>query len=442
VFVQRRSLECTMALTCNEAALDQLLMRVAVDTQCLEHDTLAALLADHIARQFDPVLHEVLIQRSTAEAIAAAYRDLDPKLVVSFAGRSGERAQQRLISIWDEFGTEMQQKVLQCLKGTWKPPQRLRGAVRARPPKYRRDAAARLAQPSVVKVLCQTPAPTAYDGESLGARYRALLTRPLKIAGAPEEGALARLAQRFPWMKAAVLEVSTAIALARRLESSRIIVPPILLHGPPGIGKTRFCVELGAALGRGVLLQPMSALHEGFTISGSSRTYHQPDASLVVRAMYQHRCADPIIVLDELDKAGRSDWNGNAQSALLTWMEPTTAHMALDVFLDSAIDATHVAWIATANDVRGVARPLLSRFRRIDVQPPGSDYIDVILQGFAHALAARFRIDSSRVPSVSARTRAALLRTLEAKGDLREVEAQWQHAIARQELHLVEPPVS
>jgi MoxR-like ATPase len=292
----------------------------------------------------------------------------------------------------------------------------------------------------MVRVLNQAQRSSSYDGESLGARYRALLGRPLKIAGAPEEGALARLAQRFPWMKAVVLEVSTALALARRLDSSRVILPPLLLHGPPGIGKTRFCVELGAALGRGVLLQPMAALQEGFTISGSSRTYHQPDASLVVRAMYQHRCADPIIVLDELDKAGKSDWNGNAQSALLAWMEPTTAHMALDVFLDTAVDATYIAWIATANDVRGVAKPLLSRFRRIDVNPPGSDYIDIILSGFARALASRFHVDLARVPSVSARTRAALLRTLEAKGDLREVEAQWQHAIARQELHIVEPP--
>jgi len=147
---------------------------------------------------------------------------------------------------------------------------------------------------------------------------------------------------------------------------------PILLLGEPGIGKTHFARELAARLGTGHEFISMSSLTAGWVLSGASSQWNNAKPGKVAHTLVHGDYANPIVVLDEIDKAG-GDSRYDPMGALYSLLEHDTARAFKDEFIDVDIDASHILWVTTANDERHIPEPILNRMNVYEVPRPDHD---------------------------------------------------------------------
>jgi ATP-dependent Lon protease len=149
-------------------------------------------------------------------------------------------------------------------------------------------------------------------------------------------------------------------------------VTPLLLLGAPGIGKTHFARKLADLLGTGMSLVPMSSMTAGWLLSGSSSQWKGAKPGKVFEALVDGQYANPVIVVDEIDKA-----SGDAQydplGALYSLLEHDTAQNFTDEFAEVPIDASQVIWITTANDERSIPEPIRNRMNVFEVLAPSPE---------------------------------------------------------------------
>lgn len=147
---------------------------------------------------------------------------------------------------------------------------------------------------------------------------------------------------------------------------------PILLLGEPGIGKTHFARELANRLGTGHEFVSMSSLTAGWVLSGASAQWNNAKPGKVAHTLVHGDFANPIVVLDEIDKAG-GDSRYDPYGALYSLLENDTARAFKDEFVDIDIDASHILWVTTANDERSIPEPILNRMNVYEVPRPDHD---------------------------------------------------------------------
>lgn len=147
---------------------------------------------------------------------------------------------------------------------------------------------------------------------------------------------------------------------------------PILLLGEPGIGKTHFARELANSLGTGHEFISMSSLTAGWVLSGASSQWSNAKPGKVAHTLVHGDYANPIVVLDEVDKAG-GDSRYDPMGALYGLLERDTARAFKDEFIDIDIDASHILWVTTANDERSIPEPILNRMNVYEVPRPDHD---------------------------------------------------------------------
>jgi len=144
---------------------------------------------------------------------------------------------------------------------------------------------------------------------------------------------------------------------------------PMLLLGDPGIGKTHFARRLSKLLGTGYTFVGMSSLTAGWILSGASAQWKNAKPGKVFDSLVNGDYANPVIVVDEIDKAG-GDSQYDPLGSLYTLLEHDTASDFVDEFAEVPIDASEVVWIATANDARGIPEPILNRMNVYAIEPP------------------------------------------------------------------------
>lgn len=146
-------------------------------------------------------------------------------------------------------------------------------------------------------------------------------------------------------------------------------VMPILLLGGPGVGKTHFAKRLARVLQTDCELISMNALSAGFVITGSSASWRGAKCGKVAERLVRGQYANPVIVLDEVEKASGSS-QSDPLAALYQLLEPETACAFRDEFIDVDIDASQIFWVLTANSLDGIPHPLLNRMAIYDVPAP------------------------------------------------------------------------
>lgn len=147
---------------------------------------------------------------------------------------------------------------------------------------------------------------------------------------------------------------------------------PMLLLGEPGIGKTHFAKELAEALGTGYEYVSMSSLTAGWILSGASSQWSNAKPGKVANALVAGDYANPLMVLDEVDKAG-GDSRYDPMGPLYGLLERDTARKFKDEFVEVDIDASHILWVSTANDERTLSDPILNRMNVYSVPRPNAE---------------------------------------------------------------------
>lgn len=144
---------------------------------------------------------------------------------------------------------------------------------------------------------------------------------------------------------------------------------PLLLAGDPGVGKTHFAKMLAKALGLDYEFCSMGAMTAGWVLSGSSSSWQGARHGKVAQKLIEGETANPVFVLDELDKAG-GDSRYDPMGVLYQLLEHETASHFKDEFLDVPMDASVILWVATANDLSRIPEPILSRMGVYEVPSP------------------------------------------------------------------------
>jgi len=211
------------------------------------------------------------------------------------------------------------------------------------------------------------------DHENLRTTYERMLERgperfQVKPSGIPD---MVSLYDQLPNFKEALDDVKRHVALSQDCRDG-LDVTPMLLLGPPGIGKTHFARKLADLLGTGMSLVPMSSMTAGWLLSGASSQWKGAKPGKVFEALVDGQYANPVIVVDEIDKAS-ADAQYDPLGAMYSLLEHDTAGAFMDEFAEVAIDASQVIWIMTANDERSIPEPILNRMNVFEIEPPSPE---------------------------------------------------------------------
>lgn len=272
-----------------------------------------------------------------------------------------------------------------------------------------------------------------HDGGNKGiAQAYQSLTEPLPLAGCDvgTEALCDALDMEFPWLAEATQAVREDLALRRRAGSPWVRLRPLLLVGPPGTGKTRWARRLASLSGTGFGEIAGAGSIDNRSLAGTARGWGSANPAFPVQVVLRTRTANPVLVVDELEKAAGSGHNGRLHDTLLAMLEPETAAAWPDECLQTPVDLSQISWVCTANSLKGLPDPLQQRLRIVRTGEPAADDWPALLQGLLRDLAAELDVHADALPGLEPDAEAALRQAFERGAPVRKLKAALTSALA------------
>lgn len=220
-------------------------------------------------------------------------------------------------------------------------------------------------------------------GHSVHGTFKTLVDERLPLVVARDVAAVRRqLHLEYPHATLAV-----DLVLRDLRQDKPVTLKPLLLVGGPGAGKSRLVRRLGELLSLYVFRYDGAAALDNM-FGGVSKSWNSTQPSAPARAVEQARHANPIVMIDELEKASSSSHNGNLWNAMMPFLEPETAKRFRDPSLDAELDLSRVTFCATANDDKPLPSPLKDRFRIIRVPEPTLAHLPALAANVMRDIAA------------------------------------------------------
>lgn len=211
----------------------------------------------------------------------------------------------------------------------------------------------------------------------------------------------------------------------RRVSAGKtgIVIEPTLLHGGPGLGKSRFARRFCELLGLHTKTVCVAASADD-QIFGLSKGWSSAHGSVMLDACRDGLCANPVIVLDEIDKTISTSHNGNVQNKILPLLERSENQSYHEPFLAVPCDFSLVGWILTANSLDTISAPLRSRLRVLQMPEPQAEHVPAIVQAMLKDIAQEQELDDVWLPKLDILELEALQRAYGKHNSIRVLRRQ------------------
>lgn len=264
------------------------------------------------------------------------------------------------------------------------------------------------------------------------ARYQRLNT-PLDLKGevtrASKKLLLDSLLYEYPWATDLIMEIDLGLTLSLSAGKSWFHVPTILVVGPPGVGKTRFARRLSELAKVPYAIANVSGTSDNRDFAGTAHGWSSAHPSRVVESMIDCECANIVMIVDEIDKAGGNERNGHLQRSLLAMLAQETMGQYRDEGLGVTVDLSHVSWILTANSMRNIEPSLLSRVKIVKMAAPSAKYAERVVETAIRDAVAQVGIQAGE-HKIEPEVRDALIRAARSGATPRRIASMVDRVIS------------
>ena len=277
------------------------------------------------------------------------------------------------------------------------------------------------------------------DAQKLHCAYGDLIGHPvpLRQPNSNFSSIADTLINKFPWAADAAELVLGEIALKQTYGDPGLssVLKPFLLVGQPGSGKTKFATVLSQLLGL-----PMDILSGGVADTGGLQAVSRGWSSTLpcgpFLAMHRYTCANPVILIDEIDKAKDGASNGHIWTTLLSMLNGDGQFF--DGCLMVNVDLRFVNFWATANDISEMPKPLIDRFTVVQMPSPSAEFGDQILDSIVYDYLSS--IGAQECPNVSPLERHKIKQILQSRdGSIRQMQQAYAALLRKKALQEILP---